>query len=302
MKRIISICVCLLLLFCLSAPVVAAEVETYSPELASELASIAENMDTLYANYGVIPAFEGLLTDSAELLTAEEAAALEAKLQAVSREYGCDVVVLTVDSLGGKSPTEYADDFFDYNGYGRNSSADGILFMLSMEDRDWAISTCGRCIQAFTDNGQEYMFGKMKGDLSRDRFAAALDTYADTCAELLAQYAQGKPYDRPQSTFYKIMHVSVPAGVLLALAVGFVLAGIPLGSMKAAINNVRWQKNACDYSRQGSMQVQQSYDQFLYHNTSRVKIESSSSSSSGGGSSTHTSSSGHSHGGSSGKF
>lgn len=300
MKRIFSIGICLLFLFCLAVPAFAAELETDSPELASELASIAENSDALYANYGVIPAFEGLLTDEAELLSTEEAAELRERLQAVSDKYDCDVLILTVDSLGGKSPTAYADDYFDYNGYGRNSTADGILFMLSMEDRDWAISTCGRCIRAFTDNGQEYMMGKMKSDLSLNRFASAFDTYVDTCDELLEMYENGTPYDKPQSTLYKIMHVSVPVGILLALAIGFLLAGVPLGNMKAAINNVKWQKNASDYSRQGSMQVRQSFDQFLYTNTTRVKVESSSSSS--GGSSTHTSSSGRTHGGSSGKF
>ena len=301
MKRILSVCISLLFLFCLALPAFAAEADDDDMYLSSEeLASIAQSGEGIYANYGVIPAFEGLLTDSAELLTTEEADALRQKLQTVSDKYGCDVVVLTVNSLGNKSPTAYADDFFDYNGYGRNSSADGILFMLSMEDRDWAISTCGRCIDAFTDNGQEYMIGKMKSDLKLNRFAAALDTYADTCDELLELYENGKPYDHPQSTFYKIMHVTVPVGILLALAIGFLLAGVPLGTMKAAINNVKWQKNASDYSRQGSMQVQQSFDQFLYTNTTRVKVESSSSS--GGGSSTHTSSSGRSHGGSSGKF
>lgn len=299
MKRMICICISLLFVLALFVPSFASEIETDSPEFASELASIAANVDEILASYGVIPAFEGLLTDGAELLSSEEAAALREKLQAVSDKYDCDVLILTVDSLGGKTPTQYADDYFDYNGYGRNSTADGILFMLSMEDRDWAISTCGRCIQAFTDNGQAYMIGKMKGDLKLDRFAAALETYVETCDELLEMYENGKPYDKPQGTLYKIMHVSVPIGILLSLAIGFLLAGIPLGRMKSAINNVKWQKNASDYSRPGSMQLQQSFDQFLYTNTTRVKVESSSSS---GGSSTHTSSSGRTHGGSSGKF
>ena len=30
-------------------------------------------------------------------------------------------------------------DFFDYNGFGIGPDADGILLMISMEDRDWEI-------------------------------------------------------------------------------------------------------------------------------------------------------------------
>lgn len=50
-----------------------------------------------------------------------------------------------------------ADDFYDYNGYGYGEEGDGIIFLISMEERKWQISTCGFGITAFTDAGQEYM-------------------------------------------------------------------------------------------------------------------------------------------------
>ena len=50
-----------------------------------------------------------------------------------------DLVVVTANTLGGKSPMEYADDYYDYNGY----TDDGALLLVSMEDRDWWISTKG---------------------------------------------------------------------------------------------------------------------------------------------------------------
>ena len=55
----------------------------------------------------------------------------------------CDVIVVTVASLDGKTAESYADDYFDFNGYGLGQDRDGILLLLSMEDRDWAISTHG---------------------------------------------------------------------------------------------------------------------------------------------------------------
>ncbi len=297
MKKLTAVLICLMLLFCCAVPVfaeIADPDESFDAILAdeSELSGLADA-------YGVIVNFEGVLTDSAELLTPDEKAELTEQLELIGNKYNCDVCVVTVNSLNGKDPQEYADDYFDYNGYGRNSTADGILFLLSMEDRDWAISTCGNCIDAFTDNGQAYMIGKMKIDLSANRFAAAIKTYADTCDELLKMWSEGKPYDRQQSTLYKLMHVMIPVGILISIGVGFLLSSIPMGKLKNEISNVKWQTAASDYTRQGSMQLHQSQDQFLYTNTTRVKIESSSTRS---GSSTHTSSSGRTHGGSSGKF
>ena len=54
--------------------------------------------------------------DNADLMSSSEEAALDEKAQALRQEYGMDVVILTVDSLDGKRPQEYADDYYDYNG------------------------------------------------------------------------------------------------------------------------------------------------------------------------------------------
>ena len=54
------------------------------------------------------------LTDSAGLLSEEEAQNILTKLDEVSERQKFDIVILTVDSLEGATATEYADDFFDY--------------------------------------------------------------------------------------------------------------------------------------------------------------------------------------------
>ena len=57
------------------------------------------------------------LVDQAELLTAEEQQQIQAKLDEVSEMHHCDAEVMTVNSLQGKTATEYADAAFDYDGY-----------------------------------------------------------------------------------------------------------------------------------------------------------------------------------------
>ena len=82
------------------------------------------------------------LVDNADLLTASEESELLKKLDETSEKWSSNIAILTVNSHNG--PIEaYADDYFDYNGFCTEYNESGILFMLSMEDREWAISTSG---------------------------------------------------------------------------------------------------------------------------------------------------------------
>ena len=292
MKKTVSVLLALFLLSALCVPTFAADY-TFIVDAGEVLSDLIEKAE--------LPR----VVDGAGLLTAAQIADLEAKINTVIFRQKCDVVIVTTDSLGGKSATAYADDFYDHNGYGQGAKNDGILFLISMEDRDWAISTCGYGITAFTDYGQELIIKAIRSDLSNDNFYTAFDGFVSKCDELLSAARAGTPVDvEDDSAGYKKL-VLGPVGIILALVVGFLIAGIPMRKLKDEINNVKWKNTAADYTRPGSMALTQQYDNFLYANTTRTVIETDSSRSGGsshGGSSTHTSSSGVSHGGSSGKF
>ena len=89
------------------------------------------------------------LADFADLLDDGQEEELEAKLDQVSEDYGCDVVVVTEEALDGAVPQDYADDFFDYNDYGMGEDKSGILFLITMSERKWCISTHGEAISDF---------------------------------------------------------------------------------------------------------------------------------------------------------
>lgn len=244
------------------------------------------------------------LVDENDLLTATQEEALLAKLDEISQRQGFDVVIVTSYSLGGKTSTEYADDFFDYNGYGAGKGRDGILLLVSMEERDWAISTHGFGIPAFTDAGQQYMVEQFRPQLSDGDFAGAFTTFAELSDDFITQARNREPYDvgnmpddfKPTlGSYLKLLLFSLPGGFLIAMLVTAVA--------KKKLYTVRLQPTARNYVRRGSVQYTDRRDQFLYSQVSRTARPSESSSSgSGGGSSSHTSSSGSSHGGSSGKF
>ena len=239
--------------------------------------------------------------DDAGLFTAGEAAALERKAEALVDTYDMDVVILTVWSLDGKSAEAYADDYFDYNGYGIGTKHSGVLFLLSMEYRDWHMSTCGDAINALTDYGIEQVFSEMADDLSNGNYYDAFDTYLDTLPTYFDAYASGSPIDiNDGPTVLDILWTIVKNlffGAIVALVVVLVMRGM--------MNTAKAQSGAASYLKDGTYDLHLQRDIFLYSQvTKRRKPENNSSSGghSGGGSSTHTSSSGRSHGGGGGKF
>lgn len=95
--------------------------------------------------------------------------------------------VVTADDIGRKNTMDYADDFYGYNGYGFGENYDGVLLLVSMEDRDWWMSTSGYGITAITDAGIEYISDKFLSDLSDGDYAGAFSTYAELCDEFFTQ-------------------------------------------------------------------------------------------------------------------
>ena len=237
------------------------------------------------------------VVDQAELLTGSEADSLQEKLDTISEKHQCDVVVVTANSLKGKTAQEYADDFFDYNGYGYGSSQSGILMLVAMQERKWAFSTKGEAIYDFTDDGLEYMEEEIVPYLSDGDYAGGFKKFASLCDQFLEKAETGTPYygnDMPKR--------SMPLGVTAGIAAG----GIGLGFggtaiMKGQLKSIRYKQAASDYIQNGSFHLTRQADTFLYSHVTKVarpKDENRG----GGHSSTHTSSSGSSHGGRSGGF
>lgn len=238
------------------------------------------------------PALAGVrLVDQAGLLTDREAEKLHAKLDEISERQGLDIVVVTVNSLRGKSAQDYADDYFDYNGYAK----DGILLLIAMNEREWHISTTGYGITVVTDAGLRYMEDQFLEDLSDGEYAAAFTTFADLCDKFTTQANTGTPYDIGNLPKAPLS----PIWILISLGVGLLVAAIGTGVMKSKLKSVRFQPAASNYLRQNSLNITNAQEIFLYYNVSRTAKPQSSS---GGGSSTHSSSSGTSHGGGGGRF
>ncbi|MBQ8208563.1 MAG: TPM domain-containing protein [Clostridia bacterium] len=235
------------------------------------------------------------LVDEADILTLSEEQILSEKLDSVREKYSLDVVIVTVFSLDGKWATEYADDYYDYGGYGD----DGILLLLSMEERDWAVSTKGYGMTVFTDAGIDYMMDQILDDLLDDHYYDAFSEFVSLCDDFSDNAANGKIYDigsLPKGEFPIFKYV------IIAFAVGFLIAFIATAVMKGQLKSVRPAYNAASYIKNGSFKVTESRDLFLYSTITKTPRPQNNSSGGRGGSSGHFSASGSRHGGRSGKF
>ena len=237
------------------------------------------------------------LYDEADLLTDREESELIAKLENICSQKQMEVVVAAFETIGEYSPMEYADDFYDYNGYGCGADRDGLILIVVMDTSDWWISTRGSAITAFTDAGIDFIGEQIVPYLSDGDYYGAFSRFAEQCVAFIDQANTGDPYDihnLPKAPFDKGM------ALVIALVGGLLIAAIYTAKLKGQLKSVQAKSSAADYVKQNSMNITESRDFFLYRKVNRT--ERASSSSSGGGSGTHRSSSGATHGGGGGKF
>lgn len=245
--------------------------------------------------------------DNADLLSESEQASLENTISDLKSIYEMDIVILTEPSLDGRRPQDHADRFYDECGY----SDDGLLFLLSLAERDWYISTCGDAIYALTDYGIQSLTDPILGHLSRGNYYDAFDAFLSALPEYLDAYMAGSPIDGyadfggdyyhgdQESILYYEEEFS--PSFSLSLIVGVIIAAISVGIMALGMRTGRPQRSAGVYLQDNTYRLTLQRDMYLYSKVTKVR-KPENNTSSGGGSSVHRSSGGRSHGGGGGKF
>ena len=215
-----------------------------------------------------------LVEDYADVLTDSEEAELLAKLEALGAANDIEVGVVTVDSNEGKDPQAFADDFYDYNGYGYGENDDGFIVVFNTGEGDgnrnlW-ISTHGKGIDLLTDMEIDVIIEMMITPIKDGDFAGAFNKFVEESESAIDE---------------SISLLAIP----LAIAIGFGLAFLIVKIQASKLKTVVQKADAADYV--GNVVLTYQNDQFMFRNvTSSPKVKSDSSS-------THTSSSGRTHGG-----
>ena len=238
-------------------------------------------------------ASDKLLCDNSGILSSDEAQSLSQRLNEVSESCDMDVVIVTTDSSDGKTSRDYADDYYDQNGYGRGEANSGILLLVNFEESDVWISTAGDAIYIFTDAGIEAMLDNIVPYLSDGDWYGGFNEYISLCEDYYIHAKEGSPYDTDdmpkEENGFDMANLLVPIGI--GIAAGF----ITTGAMKSKLKSVHFETRANNYIKSGSYELTHERDIFLYSTVTKTPKPQDNNRS--GGSSIHTSSGGVSHGG-----
>ena len=256
-----------------------------------------------YADIQTIPTErqKPLLVDDADILSDSEESELLEKLTNISQDIDCEIAIVTVNSLEGKTAEAFADDYYDYNGYGAGAGDDGAILVLAMDNRKYAVSTYGYAHKALTDAGLKNIRDNFLPEFKKGDYYEGFNIFADMSSEYIKSARNGHIMD--VNDFKVKKPFPLVSNIFISLGIGFVIGLAATSAMASQLKSVAMQKSAVNYVKRGSLNVTNSSELFLYANVNKEYIEpSSSSGGSSGGSSSHTSSSGRSHGGISGSF
>lgn len=232
----------------------------------------------LFSFTGVFAAGQNRVYDYAGLFTAEEIKELEESATEYREKTNLDLVIVTIDDAEGKTSREYADDFYDYNGFGVGSDYSGALLLIDMDNRMAYLSTTGKAIGILTDS----------------RIQEITDEVASYVGD--GQYAKGAQVFLEKTD--EFVNPNIAGRLLIALALA-VLVGA--GSVAGVWYKYTHGHKADQYEldKNSSLALSQREDIFMGRFVTSRKIPRNTG---GGGSSTHTSSSGRSHGGGGSSF
>ena len=209
------------------------------------------------------------VTDEAGLLSENENMLLEKMAENVSQKYGVGVYIVTVEDYRDfQSEGVYKATYTLYHEYtmGEGPNRDGIMLLLSMDDRDWAMFCYGsRCEYAFNSYGQEKLEKVFLDNFGENDWYGGFEDYIKECSVYLKKAASGKPVRA--SLFFPILIV-VGLSLLAATAIVAVIW--------QKMENVSEKATANAYVTAG-LQLTEQTDHFTHKTTSSRKIERSSS-------------------------
>lgn len=168
------------------------------------------------------------VTDEAGLLASGQRAELEEQARRIEQEYGFGAYLVFVEDYrayyDGSVSSAAAQLFSDCN-LGVGEQKDGMVLVLSMESRDYALAAHGdKESYAFDDTGCSYLAEFFLDDFSEDRwydgsvdFLAWTERYLDAANKGTPYTAGNPPKDFPELITEAAFALGVPIAVAIAL-------------------------------------------------------------------------------------
>lgn len=234
----------------------------------------------VFAYYDAVDDTDIKVYDFANKLTMSEEEEYQEIAEEFNEKYDMDLVIVLVDyGYSAYQIETYADDFYDYNGFGVGDDNSGIIIAIDTSDElkneyNIAVETTGKAIKRYTDNEIDFIFDHL-GDNKYDGYTAMIDGFIE----------DAKNYsDLEKSPLPWILLILIP--ILSSTITICIMLAMNKMVKKATTAEAYLDTNAINFTRRE--------DRFVTTHTTRIPINTSSG---GGGSSTHHGSSGVSHGG-----
>jgi uncharacterized protein len=232
------------------------------------------------------------VVDQADLLSADEEAAVGEVIDSMREEWNQDFVVVTTADAEGKESEAYADDYYDYNGYQKN----GVLFLIDLDNGNVWISTSGAMIEFLTDDRIESVidagYPQMKDKQYRDGFIAMLEQTETYMKEGIPDNQYTYNRDTGELTYHR--SISWLEGLIALLAA--VIGGGGFAWKITSSYKMKHSSYSYPYREKANVNFTRKDDRFINQVVTRRRIPKNPPSG-GNGSTTHISSSGSSHGG-----
>ena len=227
--------------------------------------------------------------DEAGLFTGEQYQNLQEQAMSISNYSQCGVYFVAVNDYTDYSSysdiLSAAEELYLANGFGIGEEQNGILLILSMIDRDYALVAYGDFgNMAFTDYGKDVMSENFLDDFADNHWYSGVLDYLLDCEHMLDMALEGTPLDvQIQGTSQdRPLFMAIPMALLPAAALSLVICFIFKRQMKTA----RRQTDAFEYVVGNSVDFRVRQDIFTHVTHSRRKINTSSGGSKPGGGTT----------------
>lgn len=237
--------------------------------------------------------------DFADLFTDSEESELYKQISEYISISNMDLAVVTINENNKYDVEKYADDFYDYNDFGINSSRDGILFLIDMDKRQIHMTTTGKAIKMYDDNRIDSALDLVYQHMTDQEYYTGTSKFINRISE---DFQAGVPASNKNMVIDKDgnVHIIKRVNWFLLVIISLIVSIITIVILVAKNKLVRKATTAEEYLDKDSVKIN-GQDVFLSTHTTKHKIDHSSSGSSGG-SSYHGGSSGMSHGGGSHGF
>lgn len=214
--------------------------------------------------------------DVDDLLSYEEWEPLEDRAAEIVQRHGCGVYVVFMDDYTAYSDAgiyDTAAQLYHDDDYGEGEGRNGILLLVSMSTRDYALFVYGEKAEyAFGSYALTRLENAFRPRLSEDDWCGGFDAYLATCDEYLALAASGTPVQ--MGTVQRIVPV-----VVISCGISLVICLV----LKSKMKTVRRKVEARSYVSFGGLNLTDRYDRFTRTTQTRRRIERSTSQSESGG-------------------